>query len=1032
MADFSALKTSIQNYIKQNGNEEITGNLLQQILLSMVTTLGDSAINGLVTALNSEIATRGNADTELGGSITTLQGVVNGIVANIQNGYVYAGIATPSTTPVSGKVFYLALTAGTYTNFGATVVPQGINILKYNGSAWSLDSFLGLDDAPTQGSSNFVKSGGILDSIIKNGSAFDLSAYNDGSTYANLSAALTALNALPAAYKKGGMSMKFVQTSDNKYVQARCMAQNFTTDVTQWQGVDEEPIAGSDNLITSGSVYNVNKTLQEEIDPLLDEIKTSYLSPINSNIYSDKIIQLKKDVIYTFTFTPDADMYNSQHSQSTADGYFNFKVVDANTSTTLAKARESYFAEAGVPYSVTYTPQQDVDVKVGSGALNMGVRVDVNVDITHFDSSIFWETQDCTVVFRGSYYPTFSIGRNNIVLTMPDTDAFYVRGSNAKTSIEISVTRNQSYTITNNTALVYDFSDKTIKVIPIATVGNYLTLFNLSALGDGTLNIDGCFKNFYFGFLTDRITKNRISIDSLSSELFGNTNALENISLGSDGTYTERNGYCVTKNYVNVVSGSCLIWVTGRISESNVNGYLVQYDASNNIVGSPLTMNAERRVITLETNCAKVKAAFILNRKDIGLYDGEGNAIYVPVISSIKNELSKDASDILQYYSANHKNDINNIRRWSDLKLFFFSDVHAGENNVKRIFDLATAWTSANVDCIINGGDTVNSLMNEGLSWYNELVDGCDIPILHTAGNHDCWKDSTWNFASGVDIYNLITAKVKQQVPTIVQPANAATNGLNYYYKDFGNIRVICILSISTSDSEIYFDSAQNTWLESVLENARTTYHYWKIVSGSPQAYTLQAGDTITATLTCDADLNNHPYNYYQDGQIYAVPMGVIIVNHTPYGADVAERVESKKINSWLDYTKDCFAKNLKFDKLHLSEDAVETINTYIQAGGSFICWLTGHTHSDNVLVHSTYQGQLMININSANYSRKSDGVAATSDADPNYDSFDYIGVDQKSAMIKILRMGWAEDSSMRIRRAWCYDYLHQKLVSED
>lgn len=190
MADFSALKTSIQNYIKQNGNEEITGNLLQQILLSMVSTLGDSAINDLVTALNNEVSARqnadgtlqtninneatarGNADTQLGNRITseaetregadrTLRGLIDGIVANIENGYVYAGIATPSSTPASGKVFYLALTAGTYTNFGATVVPQGINILKYNGSAWSVDMVIAIDDKPTDGSGNLVKSGGV-------------------------------------------------------------------------------------------------------------------------------------------------------------------------------------------------------------------------------------------------------------------------------------------------------------------------------------------------------------------------------------------------------------------------------------------------------------------------------------------------------------------------------------------------------------------------------------------------------------------------------------------------------------------------------------------------------------------------------------------------------------------------------------------------------------------------------------------------------------------------------------------------------
>lgn len=222
MADFSALKTAIQTYIKQNGNEEITGDILQEILLSVVTTLGDSAINDLVTALANEVAARqnadgtlhqnitneatarGNADTALGGRIddeatarangdmalsnrlgstitaentaaeqigaeaeareaadTALQGLIDGITDNIENGYVYAGIATPSSTPATGKVFYLALTAGTYTNFGSTVVTQGINILKYNGTAWSLDAFIGIDDEPTAGSDNLIKSGGI-------------------------------------------------------------------------------------------------------------------------------------------------------------------------------------------------------------------------------------------------------------------------------------------------------------------------------------------------------------------------------------------------------------------------------------------------------------------------------------------------------------------------------------------------------------------------------------------------------------------------------------------------------------------------------------------------------------------------------------------------------------------------------------------------------------------------------------------------------------------------------------------------------
>lgn len=66
--------------------------------------------------------------------ITDAVGVIN---ANIGNGYVYAGIATPSGTPVGGKVFYLAKQAGQYANFGGLTVTEGVNILKRNGSTWT-------------------------------------------------------------------------------------------------------------------------------------------------------------------------------------------------------------------------------------------------------------------------------------------------------------------------------------------------------------------------------------------------------------------------------------------------------------------------------------------------------------------------------------------------------------------------------------------------------------------------------------------------------------------------------------------------------------------------------------------------------------------------------------------------------------------------------------------------------------------------------------------------------------------------------
>jgi hypothetical protein len=98
MANYAALKAAIQQVIKTNGSNEITGALLQQSLLSMINSLGV--------------------------------------------GYQFVGIATPSTNPGTPdqNVFYIASTAGTYANFGGLVLADGeIAILKYNG-AWSKDS----------------------------------------------------------------------------------------------------------------------------------------------------------------------------------------------------------------------------------------------------------------------------------------------------------------------------------------------------------------------------------------------------------------------------------------------------------------------------------------------------------------------------------------------------------------------------------------------------------------------------------------------------------------------------------------------------------------------------------------------------------------------------------------------------------------------------------------------------------------------------------------------------------------------------
>ncbi len=98
MANYNTLISAIQSVIKQNGNNEITGDLLQQTLLAMVQSLGF--------------------------------------------GYQFIGVATPATEPGTpdAKVFYIA-GAGTYPNFGPTTIPAGyLGIFRYD-TSWHNETF---------------------------------------------------------------------------------------------------------------------------------------------------------------------------------------------------------------------------------------------------------------------------------------------------------------------------------------------------------------------------------------------------------------------------------------------------------------------------------------------------------------------------------------------------------------------------------------------------------------------------------------------------------------------------------------------------------------------------------------------------------------------------------------------------------------------------------------------------------------------------------------------------------------------------
>ena len=93
MSNYATLIASIQSVITENGNNEITGAILQQTLLSMINSLG--------------------------------------------SGYQFVGIATPETNPGTPdqRVFYIA-SSGTYPNFGPVTIPADNLAILYFDTSW--------------------------------------------------------------------------------------------------------------------------------------------------------------------------------------------------------------------------------------------------------------------------------------------------------------------------------------------------------------------------------------------------------------------------------------------------------------------------------------------------------------------------------------------------------------------------------------------------------------------------------------------------------------------------------------------------------------------------------------------------------------------------------------------------------------------------------------------------------------------------------------------------------------------------------
>lgn len=348
------------------------------------------------------------------------------------------------------------------------------------------------------------------------------------------------------------------------------------------------------------------------------------------------------------------------------------------------------------------------------------------------------------------------------------------------------------------------------------------------------------------------------------------------------------------------------------------------------------------------------------------VYYNNGKGTYLAIDkTNLGNRLASIEQIIASLPSATDINDLNkdrdtaidNLKYYSNtLKLLHFSDLHYHPANMQRIMD----WYNIHddiIDDVINTGDTVNYRYGTAIGYGT--VDGVE-KILNVIGNHDIFNGSSYPH-SGLDGYNAyikpyITTEVEGETVDnwgVIQPEGAAENGYCYYYKDYleQGVRLVVLDTIVDYTS----GGHQQTWFQGIL-----------------------------------ADANEKG-------------LAIVVACHWLALGKPAIRTHFAR---WTDGPSTGSAS---------SREVAADVQTFIDAGGEFCCYLIGHSHQDFIGTLKNYPSQLCLLVGAAN--GLDTKVTSNSNAVSHFgevrvigtrsqDSFNIVGINKAQKTISVVKIG--------------------------
>lgn len=308
------------------------------------------------------------------------------------------------------------------------------------------------------------------------------------------------------------------------------------------------------------------------------------------------------------------------------------------------------------------------------------------------------------------------------------------------------------------------------------------------------------------------------------------------------------------------------------------------------------------------------------------------------------------------------------------------SDLHGSTVQLSRIVAFYQAY-AGHIDAAIHTGDVVACYYDDPYPW--DQVEGA-AEVMNVIGNHDCWKghlvwaqtDIPYDATQGEAFERFLAPYIQGWGVTRPQGAedpSSAHYQACYYYKDYAasGIRMVVL-------DCIHYEEAQHAWFMEVLEEAREK----GLAVVAVQHYPAQSGlELIESGFT------------ERDESMDAEP--------TPPEGKQMER---------------------------MPDAAFAAVDAFLDGGGTFVCWLGGHTHLDFIGHVRGHQRQLQVLLDKAgeldDYMQE-DRTPGTR----NQDAFNLVTVNPSRHALFIQRVGCSRDQYLRSKTLFVYDYKQREVL---